>query len=65
MLDRTVVLCTDCGKAYSARKHEDSFILPTQDGHCSCGNVTVEEIEKRKWPRTDRDVPTILHSPVE
>lgn len=46
MREQTAVHCTDCGRVYSARKHDGGFILPTRDGNCTCGNDTVSAVTR-------------------
>ncbi|WP_254538012.1 hypothetical protein [Halomarina litorea] len=43
MSSRAIVTCTACGQAYAGRERADgSFILPTEDGECRCGETAVE-----------------------
>ncbi len=45
IMDRKVVLCTDCGTPFAGRIDEKGIIiLPTQEGTCSeCGGATFAE----------------------
>ena len=46
MTEQVLVTCRECGKAYSARKCDDSrLILPTCDAECACGNETFVEVD--------------------
>ena len=46
MTEQVLVACTECGKAYTARKRDDSsFILPTNNAECECGNDTFVEFD--------------------
>ena len=46
MTERVLVTCTECGKAYTARKRDDSsFILPTTDAEYECGSDTFVEVD--------------------
>ena len=46
MIEQVPVICTECGKAYTARKRDDrSFILPTKNAECECGSDTFVEFD--------------------
>ena len=46
MTERVLVTCTECGKAYTARKCDDSRLIPpTNDAECACGNETFVEVD--------------------
>jgi hypothetical protein len=38
MTDQTIIKCEQCGQVYAARVTEKHFVLPTDDGCCSCGS---------------------------
>lgn len=49
MPERTAVICTECEQVYAARERDDgSFILPTNDPECECGNNTFVELDKEE-----------------
>ena len=46
MIEQVLVMCIECGKVYTARKRDDSsFILPTRDSGCECGNDAFVEVD--------------------
>lgn len=48
MTTRTLVSCLACATVYTARVRDDgSFILPTTDGNCACGNEAFKEVTDR------------------
>lgn len=38
MPDRVIVLCVECGTPYTARVHDDQFVLSTENSECECGS---------------------------
>lgn len=44
-MNKVLVKCADCGKAYAARRQDGEPILPTNDGSCECGSDSFVELE--------------------
>lgn len=47
-MERDVVTCQGCGRAYSARVRDDgTYVLPTDTGTCErCGSVEFDRVSK-------------------
>jgi hypothetical protein len=46
MHPRTIVVCTACGRVFTARRRTDgTFLLPTADGRCGCGSDRFGEFD--------------------
>lgn len=51
MNGRAIVTCNECGQAYVGRERDDgSFVLPTTDGRCRCGEEVVDRFDSDEQP---------------
>ncbi len=44
MSGQTIIRCERCGQVYTARVSDGSFVLPTEDGCCTCGERSFEDV---------------------